>query len=97
MTKAADISGTKQADKNLIARLWKIYIRPRLGTLLLALLFMIVVAAATAAYTWLFKFIVDSMQVNSRSDASEAIDRAVHFVKLVVPAVIGLTLSLIHI
>ncbi|PHR61726.1 MAG: ABC transporter permease [Robiginitomaculum sp.] len=56
---------------------------------------MIIVAAATAAYTWLLKIIVDSMGANalgnSISESSDALAKTRHFVRLIVPAVIGLT------
>lgn len=82
-------------DKDLIARLWRDYVRRYLGTLLLAFVFMIIVAAATAAYTWLLKIIVDSMGANalgnSISESSDALAKTRHFVRLIVPAVIGLT------
>ena len=81
----------KGEDKRLIGRLWRDYIRKHLGTLLLAFVFMAVVAAATAAYTWLFKFIVDSMGTEGVNAGAEAAARTKSFVKLVVPAVLGLT------
>ena len=79
----------KGEDKRLVGRLWQDYVRRHLGTLLLAMVFMIVVASATAAYTWLFKFIVDSMNVSESSEPAKA--TTFGFIKLVVPAVIGLT------
>ncbi len=76
-------------DKRLIGRLWRDYVRKHLGTLLLAFVFMAVVAAATAAYTFLFKFIVDNMGGNQ--DGLQAAGQTKQFVKLVIPAVLGLT------
>ncbi len=77
-------------DKRLVRRLWREFIKKHIATFLLALVFMIIVAAATAAYTWLLKFIVDSMGAAS-SDTGSASENAKSFIKLIVPAVIGLT------
>ena len=78
-----------KSDKNLIGRLWREFIKKHFATFLLALLFMVIVAMATAAYTWLLKFIVDSMgEATASTDATAS---AKSFIKLIVPAVIGLT------
>ena len=87
--KKTNILKLKGTDKRLVGRLWRDYIRRHLSTLLLAFVFMTVVATATAAYTWLFKFIVDSMGGGEPSQDAETATFA--FVKLVVPVVIGLT------
>lgn len=87
--KKTNILNLKGEDKRLVGRLWQDYISRHLGTLLLAFVFMIVVAAATAGYTWLFRFIVDSMSTGESGQQAEVATLA--FVKLVVPVVIGLT------
>ena len=87
--KKTNILNLQGEDKRLVGRLWRDYIRRHLKTLLLAFVFMTVVAAATAAYTWLFKFIVDSMSVGEPGQQAEVATLA--FVKLVVPVVVGLT------
>lgn len=87
--KKTNILNLQGEDKRLVGRLWRDYIRQHLKTLLLAFVFMTVVAAATAAYTWLFKFIVDSMSTGEPGQQAEVATLA--FVKLVVPVVIGLT------
>jgi len=79
----------KGEDKRLIGRLWRDYVRKHLGTLLLAFFFMAIVASTTAAYTWLFKFIIESME--GGGIGANAGDKALNFVKLVVPVVLGLT------
>ncbi|MBL4853478.1 MAG: ABC transporter ATP-binding protein [Robiginitomaculum sp.] len=50
---------------------------------------MAIVASTTAAYTWLFKFIIESME--GGGIGANAGDKALNFVKLVVPVVLGLT------
>ncbi len=87
--KKTNILNLKGEDKRLVGRLWRDYVRRHMGTLLLALVFMTVVAATTAAYTWLFKFIVDSMGAGEAGQQAEV--ATLSFVKLVVPVVIGLT------
>jgi len=96
-SKKTNILNLKGEDKRLVGRLWQEYIRRHLGALLLAFVFMAVVAAATAAYTWLFKFIVDNMtegvagEVAGGVTGQQAEIATLAFVKLVVPVVIGLT------
>ncbi len=90
MAKAkTNILNLKGEDKRLLGRLWRDYVRKHIGTLLLAFLFMAIVAATTAAYTWLFKFIIESMQ--GGGIGASAGDKTLNFVKLVVPVVLGLT------
>ncbi|MEE9273526.1 MAG: ABC transporter ATP-binding protein [Robiginitomaculum sp.] len=84
----ANLLKLKDNDKRLIGRLWKEFVRPYLGTLILAFIFMIIVAAATASYTWLLKIIVENMASEGLENAT---NKAQNFVRLVVPAVIGLT------
>jgi len=79
----------KGEDKRLLGRLWWDYVRKHLGTLLLAFLFMAVVASTTAAYTWLFKFIIES--IDGGGIGASAGDKTLNFIKLVVPVVLGLT------
>ncbi len=89
MTTKTNILNLKGEDKRLVGRLWRDYVRQHLGTLLLAFLFMAIVASTTAAYTWLFKFIIESMQ--GGGVGASAGDKTLNFVKLVVPVVLGLT------
>jgi subfamily B ATP-binding cassette protein MsbA len=78
-------------DKALMTRLWGEFIRPYRKTLFLAFAFMAVLALATASYTWLFKFIVDSMAPNAALENTDASKHTFSFIKLVVPAIIGVT------
>ena len=89
MSTKTNILKLKGEDKRLIGRLWRDYVRKHLGTLLLAFFFMAIVASTTAAYTWLFKFIIESME--GGGIGANAGDKALNFVKLVVPVVLGLT------
>ncbi len=78
-------------DRRLIGRLWRVYVRPYLATLLLAFLFMTILAAATAAYTWLLKYVVDSMTVGGADLGQDALEQTRNFAIVAVPLVLGLT------
>lgn len=91
MAKKLNILKLEGEDKRLVGRLWRDYVRVYKGTLLLALFFMVLVAAAMAAYTWLFKFIVDSMGPEVGAVQETALEQTKHYVLLIVPAIIGLT------
>ncbi len=80
-------------DKRLVGRLWQDYIRPFRGRLYLAFVFMIILAAATAAYGFLIKHIIDVAQ-NLGGDivASDAGAQAKRFAWAVVPIIIAVTI-----
>lgn len=92
------MSQNPATDRDIITRLWRDYVRPQWRTLTLAIFFMVIVACATAAYTALFKLIVDTMgtggvtpDIANTDSAPIALNQAKQFVRLVAPAVIGIT------
>ena len=82
------------SDKRLIGRLWHDYVSRYKGRLLLAFLFMIILAAATAIYGWLIKHIIDVATSLGVGDevSLQAADSAKLFAKQVVPVVVGVTI-----
>jgi subfamily B ATP-binding cassette protein MsbA len=74
-------------DRQRLARLWRDYIWPQKLTLFSAFFFMIVLAAATAAYTWVVKIIIDKallLTSDTNSDAS-----VIAYAKIIIPFLIG--------
>ena len=78
-------------DRALISRLWRDYVSKHLGRLLLAFLFMIVVAAATAAYAVVVKYVVDTITALAETPDVNPVDNAKRFVMLVAPVLVGVT------
>lgn len=94
MAKGKNFLNLGGTDRALIARLWREYMRPFRGRLLLAVFFMIVLAATTAAYGWLVKHIIDvANSLNAQGAISqEAGAAAKAFAVKVVPVVVGVTM-----
>lgn len=73
--------------------MWHEYIRPFRGRLYLAFFFMIVLAAATAAYGFLIKYIIDvANNLAGNIVAADAGAQAKRFALLVVPVIIAVTI-----
>jgi len=88
-----NILNLQGGDKRLISRLWHEYIRPFRGRLYLAFFFMIVLAAATAAYGFLIKYIIDvANNLAGNIVAADAGAQAKRFALLVVPVIIAVTI-----
>lgn len=82
-------------DRQLVRRLWKTYIWPQRRTLFLAIIFMILLASATAAYTYVVGFIVDqakSLATSGASETSPAMQQAIAYANAVLPVLLGITL-----
>ena len=74
-------SGT--SDKRLIKRLWRDYLAPQRGQILLAAAYMAIYAAATSAYVFVIQIVIDAAtQGGSVSD----------YAKLVLPVALGVPL-----
>ncbi|MGJ8558993.1 MAG: ABC transporter ATP-binding protein [Litorimonas sp.] len=67
-------------DKALIRRLWRDYLAPQRGRLILAAVYMTIYAAATAAYIFVVKIVIDAA-----ADGGSVVDYA----RMVLPIVIG--------
>lgn len=76
-------------DKQIIRRLWRDYIWPQKGRLLVAVFFMIILAAATAAYAWLIQFIVN--EAIAIDEGKDPMENAQAYALAIVPVVLGLT------
>lgn len=84
------VSPKALTDKALIRRLWKIYIWPQRRTLFLAIVFMVLLAGATAAYTYVVSFIVN--QANAlTNEAATGTQQASRYAKAVLPVLLGIT------
>jgi len=80
-------------DKRLVGRLWQDFIRPFRGRLYLAFVFMIILAAATAAYGFLIKYIIDvASTLGGDIVATDAGAQAKRFAWAVVPIIIAVTI-----
>ncbi|NNE57120.1 MAG: ABC transporter ATP-binding protein [Hellea sp.] len=77
-------------DRQRIKRLWRDYIWPQKGRLFAAIFFMILLAAATAAYAWVVGFVID------KATGLEAGDDAVSIAKkygiAILPVLVGVPL-----
>lgn len=83
----------KGEDKRLIGRLWQGYVYPLRSRLYLAFFFMIILAATTAAYGFLIKYILDvATELGGAGAASDAGEQAKRFATLVVPVIVGVTI-----
>jgi len=78
-------------DRQRIARLWRDYLWPQKARLLLAVFFMALFAAATAGYVYLVQLVMDAA-TNLEADAG-ALDNAKRYAKIIVPIILGLTLT----
>ena len=80
----------KVTDRSRISRLWSNYIVPQKGTLIIAFIFMAILAATQAAYVYFIKYVIDfAANLSSSENASNS---TTTFVKTIVPAIITLTL-----
>ena len=80
----------KTSDRSRISRLWSHYIAPQKGTLIIAFIFMAILAATQAAYVYFIRYVIDF--ASTLGGADKASNAASTFVKTVVPAIIILTL-----
>ena len=76
-------------DYHLISRLWTNYIWPQKRRLLLALLFMALLAATTAAYTFIVSFVID--EANNLTKENNTIKQAQSYAFSVLPLLIFIT------
>lgn len=91
--KKTNILNLQGEDKRLVGRLWRDYIRPFRGRLYLAFVFMIILAAATAAYGFLIKYIIDvASNLGGDVIATDAGAQAKRFALTVVPVIIAVTI-----
>lgn len=74
-------------DRDYIARLWRDYIWPQKRKLFSAIFFMVLLAAATAAYTWVVKLVIDKAQ--ALQGENDAMASAVSYAKFILPFLIG--------
>lgn len=80
-------------DKRLVGRLWQDFIRPFRGRLYLAFVFMVILAATTAAYGFLIKYIIDvANTLGGDIVATDAGAQAKRFAWAVVPVIITVTI-----
>jgi len=78
-----------QSDRSHISRLWSNYIAPQKSTLIIAFIFMAILAATQAAYVYFIRYVIDfASNLGVSENASNA---TATFVKTVVPAIIFLT------
>ena len=75
--------------RSLSKRLWTEHLRPQWRTLALALVFMVALAVASAAYAVLAKLIIDRAGALEDADAAQA---AWAFARFAVPVLLGVTL-----
>ena len=77
-------------DRQRIGRLWRNYLWPQKGRLWAALFFMALFAAATAGYVYLISLIIDAA---TNLDGGGAVDQAKSYAKIILPVILGLTLT----
>ncbi len=73
----------------MIKRLWRDYIWPQKGKLFVAFLFMALLAAATAAYTFVVGYIVD--EANKLTQGVDAASNAKKYAYAILPVLLGIT------
>ena len=78
-----------QTDRQRIKRLWRDYIWPQKGKLFVAFLFMALLAAATAAYTFVVGRIVD--EANALNNGVDAVTNAKKYAYAILPILLGIT------
>ena len=76
-------------DRQRIKRLWRDYIWPQKGKLFVAIFFMALLAAATAAYTFVVGHIVDA--AGGLSKDADAIANAKKYAYAILPILLGIT------
>jgi subfamily B ATP-binding cassette protein MsbA len=89
MKMAALADSTNQTDRQRIKRLWRDYIWPQKGKLFVAFLFMALLAAATAAYTFVVRHIVD--QATALNQDIDAVSNAKKYAYAILPILLGIT------
>ena len=77
-------------DKARIKRLWRGYLWPQRGRLFVAIVFMVLLAGATAAYTFVVGFLVN--QANGLDMGGDAIETAKGYAFAVLPILLLITL-----
>ncbi len=88
------MSNTKQTDRARIARLWRDYIWPQKGRLLLAVFFMTLFAAATAGYVYLISLIIDAANgLDANAASGESVAQAKRYAAIVLPVILALTFT----
>ncbi len=94
MAQKSGLFNLPSTDRALAGRLWRDYMAPYQKPLILAVIFMIVLSAATAMYGWLIKHIIDvANELRDQGDIStQAAATAKDFALKTVPMVIGITL-----
>jgi len=78
-----------QTDRQRIKRLWRDYIWPQKGKLFVAFLFMALLAAATAAYTFVVGRIVD--EATALNKGVDAVSNAKTYAYAILPILLGIT------
>ncbi|MEL6686916.1 MAG: ABC transporter transmembrane domain-containing protein, partial [Pseudomonadota bacterium] len=73
----------KASDQDLIRRLWRDYLAPQRGLILLAATYMAIYAAATSAYVFVIQIVIDA----ATEDGS-----VTDYAKLVLPVALGVPL-----
>ena len=77
------------SDRERISRIWTGYIWPQKGRLFAAIFFMLVLAIATAGYTWVVKFIVETAETAVNSP--DALANSKSYALLILPVLLGIT------
>ncbi len=85
----ANTASRKVTDRQRIKRLWRDYIWPQKGKLFVAIFFMALLAAATAAYTFVVGYIVD--EANNLTQDLDAITNAKKYAYAILPILLGIT------
>ena len=85
------MKGQTLTDRQRISRLWRDYLWPQKTRLFLAVFFMVLFAAATAGYVYLIQLIIDA--ATTMDSGGGATENAVHYAKIILPVILGLTLA----
>ena len=78
-------------DRQRISRLWRDYLWPQKGRLLLAAIFMALFAAATAGYVYLIQLIIDA--TSALDSEGGAVENAKRYAAIILPVILGLTFA----
>jgi len=76
----------QSTDRQRLSRFWRDYIWPQKGKLFAAILFMTLLAGATAAYTWVISLIID--QAGKMDESVDALEAAKHYALIILPFLI---------
>lgn len=76
----------QSTDRQRLSRFWRDYIWPQKGKLFAAILFMALLAGATAAYTWVISLIID--QAGKMDESANAVEAAKHYALIILPFLI---------